>query len=343
MPRKKFESITVHVGHDKTGSTAIQGALARHREILLEEGYLYPQGHWHARLGSYFHEEPESYGENPPAAREEIRRLDAEWMEQLSGEFHSTSARDVILSYEGFFNLPESVWRRIREFLLGHTDRIRLLGYCRRPEEYAISAISQRVRAGQLPWGRYTGGLAELRASKSPRPPDWRLGLPMVFYKHELPKMERIFGRENILLRKFGRAELPGGDVVADFLSIFKLSDALMRKISASPSRENPSLGSTAIQTGVFLIQRRGGFQISAAEFREKIVPLLEKIPGPKPVLNDDERSVIREASRKESVYLAKEWAIHFGTPVIPGKEPVILAEEEVQSLAADVFQRAGF
>jgi hypothetical protein len=342
MRRKKFESIILHVGHDKTGSTSIQSALDLHRGGLLREGVLYPHGRWHHRLGSYFHDEPENYGENPPAGRARIRSLDEEWMGHLLEEVCSTSARHVIMSYEDFFSLPEIVWIRIRRFLLGHTDHIRLVGYCRRPEEYAVSAISQRVKSGELPWGSHTGGLAELRASQLPRAPDWRLGLPIVFYRHELPKMARVFGKENVLLRKFGRDELPGGDVVADFLSLFGLSDPLIRKISGSSSRENPSLGAVAIRVGVFLIQRRGVLKISAAEFRARIVPLLEDLAGPKPVLNDDERWIIREASRKDSVYLEKEWGISFRDKGGGLSAPLILGEEEVESLAADIMKRAG-
>jgi hypothetical protein len=136
---------------------------------------------------------------------------------------------------------------------------------------------------------------------------------------------------------------LPGGDVVADFLSLFGLSDPLIRKISGSSSRENPSLGAVAIRVGVFLIQRRGVLKISAAEFRARIVPLLEDLAGLKPVLNDDERWIIREASRKDSVYLEKEWGISFRDKGGGLSAPLILGEEEVESLAADIMKRAGF
>lgn len=343
MRRKKFDCITLHVGHDKTGSKAIQSDLDLHRRGLLREGVLYPHGRWHHRLGSYFHDTPENYGENPPASRAQIRSLDEEWMGHLLEEVFSTSARHVVMSYEGFFSLPEIVWMRMRRFLLGHTDHIRLIGYCRRPEEYAVSAISQRVKSGELPWGRYTGGFAELRASVSPRAPDWRLGLPVVFYRHELPKMERVFGKENVLLRKFGRDELPGGDVVADFLSTFDLSSPLIRKISGSASRENPSLGAVAIRVGEYILRKLDQLPITAAEFRARIVPLLEDMPGPKPVLSEDERWIIGEASRKDSVYLEKEWGINFGDPVVSRAPPAILSEEEVQSIAVGVLKCAGF
>ncbi|MFM7182325.1 MAG: hypothetical protein ACKO2G_12790 [Verrucomicrobiales bacterium] len=343
MSWKKFESVTLHVGHDKTGSTAIQSAMDTHRESLLAEGYLYPNGRWHAPLGSYFHDEPEKYDGNPLASREEIRRLDAEWMKRLLVELDSTSARHVVFSYEGFFNLPESTWRRIREFFLRHTAQIRIVGYCRRPEDYAISAISQQIKSGRIPWGRYTGKLAELRLATASRASDWRLGLPIVFYKNNLPKMQRIFGKENMVIRKFGRDELTGGDVVADFLSIFDLSDPLIRKVSSSRVRENPSLGAAAIQTGLYLLRRRDELRISADESRTKIVPLLEEIPGSKPVLHEDERWRVLEASRKESVYLDEEWASHFDDPVILRSTPPMLSDKELQSLAGELLKRAGF
>ena len=334
MPRQKFNRIVLHVGHDKTGSTAIQCALDHNRGILLQDGWLYPGGHWHAQLGSFFHD--------TPATGDDARRRDAEWMENLQEEFATTSAGKVILSYEGFFTLPENALMRIREFAMGWTRHVKVIAYCRSPYDYAVSAISQRVKSGKRPWDRYTGKLAELCAGKFTGDPDWRLGLPLVFYKYDLEKLARVFGKGNIALRKFGRNELSGGDVVTDFLAAIHVNESLIPGISAIATRENPSLSSPAIQIGTRIIGKLGDTVAAESAYLEKIVPLLQEIPGRKPGLGEDEARVIREASRKESAYLEKEWGMVFGDTACPEAGQDRLTEAEVESMAMAVMTRAG-
>lgn len=199
------------------------------------------------------------------------------------------------------------------------------------------------MKTGALPSDRYTGKLADARAGNLAGDPKWRLGLPVVFYKYELAKIARVFGKENILLRKFGQKELPGSDVVRDFLSIIGGCGDSIRIIAKWLRRENPSLSPEAIRVGTRVIRKLGANMPPGAVFQQKITPLLQAIPGTKSGLTEEERWIIRAASEKESAYLEKEWGVVFGDVEQPSSRPVVLTDAEVETLAAAVMKRAGW
>lgn len=55
---KKLKKIFLHVGSDKTGSTAIQHALNANRVVMQQSGYLYAPELYHPLFAAYFSGNP---------------------------------------------------------------------------------------------------------------------------------------------------------------------------------------------------------------------------------------------------------------------------------------------
>ena len=195
-----------HVGHRKTGSTALQLALNASREGLIGRGVLYPsnaadQFSNHRllfadliklkRLPRHItnHYPPETLGE---------RRADI--VEVIRAEVAAHRPECMVLSSETRFSNFDAGQRRA---FLARMEEIgapgaEIVAYIRRPSSLYLSQVQQTLKASH-----------EVR-----RPfmlPLWDISLSLV----------EDFGRERTHLRAFDRRSLTGGDVIADFVASF--------------------------------------------------------------------------------------------------------------------------
>jgi hypothetical protein len=135
------ETLVLHIGVHKTGTTAIQASLAHLYDELLEQGILYPRSGRGAFPG------------HPNLAWEVIGypRYDAGigGGEQLVQEVRDTDPRAVVISSEEFLRntsaLPE--WCRWLAKALGVSD-VQVIGYVRPQWEYIESSYAQQVKGG---------------------------------------------------------------------------------------------------------------------------------------------------------------------------------------------------
>ncbi|VFN04845.1 MAG: hypothetical protein BECKG1743D_GA0114223_112121 [Candidatus Kentron sp. G] len=185
----KFRRAILHIGGDKTGSTSLQGALDRGRQMLLATGCIaYPPG-WrrqvtHAKLGSYFSTEPEKYAFNKWQGltdRALIRQSDRKYFASLCEWLRQAPAcESLVFSSEGFPYLDEEALNGFKQFILQWADEVSVLVYVRPPLSYAVSGLSQRAKMGG---SLFAGAL---------RVP-WKL---------ILEKYSSVFEKEQLLIRK---------------------------------------------------------------------------------------------------------------------------------------------
>jgi hypothetical protein len=195
----------LHYGSPKTGSTAIQQALSEH---LADPRFVYShfqdphhdRGNHSRAMATAFSDRPEAYhthvaeGVSTAMLVEERGRL----LRRLDDEIVDLAGRTFILSNESLSFLRAGGLHRLRAFLEDRQLTARPVGYLRSVRENLEGLFVERIKHRQ-------GSLA-----------DFLEGRPIV--PHFLITMlDRVFGRENVLLWKYDRRSFPDGCVVADF------------------------------------------------------------------------------------------------------------------------------
>lgn len=193
----------LHIGRQKTGSSAIQEALFQGREKLADEGVLYPtppKGWTHHNIVVVNMLRP---GKEPrylldKAERDELVKINETFWEQVSDEVSSRNPEVLVISAESLFrNFNESALSDLKERVksLG-ANELKIVGYVRRHSDHFASATIQKLKA--------------------------RFHVPKPSVGECRPILQKymsVFGREYMDIAAFSRASLYGQDIVADFLS----------------------------------------------------------------------------------------------------------------------------
>lgn len=315
---KKFKKALLHVGPDKTGSTAIQATCDASRSLLMKHGVLYPTGHWHAELGSCFCDEPEKYIFNRLSGfkdREKIKERNCIYLSQLCKEIEENTSDILVLSYEGFVHIDEISLIRFRNFISQYATTCEVVFYVRSPLSYAKSAMSQRVKNGL---------------------PSWPDGAPPVTpFRTMLAKLGRVFGKEQLNVRKFARDTLPKGDVVLDFLSLLNLPDSVINRLANREKEKNTVLSAEALQIGERMIGLLAGRAPLVNPLHGRFVDLLSKIEGEKIKLSALQLAEIKRVSKRHCDYLFRKFGISFAVEADEaGDTTPLISTRTVDSLA---------
>ncbi|WP_341582305.1 hypothetical protein [Marinobacter metalliresistant] len=294
---KKFERVVVHVGWDKTGSSAIQHFLDENRSAVTEQFNIsYPVGRWHAFLGSIFSRNPENYVFNKYTGLSEsddIGRRDRTSLAAFEQSVDELSPNKILcISYEGFVSLAMPELEELKSYLLQYSDRVDVIAYVRPIFSYARSAISQRAKQGE-PF--FDDG-----------------SLPRNSYKATLEKFFLVFGRANVYVRKFSTDTLVSSDVLTDFLSFCGVEPENYKINYETPARENESLSWPAVifSDSVIRSLKKDNVEYTVAEYGRLLGGRLSIIDGPKiPIRRDLEKSLIAQ-SEDDADFLKREYGI---------------------------------
>lgn len=230
----------IHVGMHKTGTTSIQESLT---EAKPGSVIYYPvSGNHGGQLGTMFEDEPWRLRTNV------LRKLKSHEANDLRQRFRkkfnnvlrkSRASRDIsgIVFSSEMLSQPkrfaEPALTRMRDALLQHCDHISLIGYVRSPRSFASSLFQQVLRMG---------GPAEFTPERL-----WPN------YQDRFERMDRVFGRDDVHLKKFDRTTLRYGDVTRDF------AEEVGWKISENEvKRSNESIGLEAV--ALLYALRRAGY-----------------------------------------------------------------------------------
>ncbi len=263
--------LILHIGTEKTGSTAIQEHLARHREDLLASRIGFPDfldSNNHRALASVFiadsldddYLRARHLVEPAPRRRHRDKLLRAlgRQLESLEGEVDR-----YLISAEHFHSrllTPEEV-RSFTDAVTPMFDRVRVICYLRRQDRMALSFYTQKLRAGYIPPTILP--IANVRR----RHPD----LPPYFdFEALLDRWADAVGPEAVEPVIYSRASLIDGDVVADFYH--RIGCPLPE--SAEPPRANESL-SCAGQMALLAFNRAHGGDL---ESRSRCRPEREQL-----------------------------------------------------------------
>ena len=290
-----LEEILLHIGYEKTGTTAIQRFLARNRNALARQGVLYPvspgdENHVLLPLSVTERDLPDlrAMCDDP----DELLRLFAEIFPR---EIAASSCRRLILSSEHCSSRLVSDLELIRlKALLGRfSGKIKIVLYLRRQDRVATALYSTWVKSG---WGE------PFRLPSDAERLDWR---PIV------ERWARIFGRDNLILRIFREPEEGGFDAVADFGAA---ADLDMSKLARGKFRANASLIGRPLE----FLRRLNAFKArqadaAARQRRYELVLRLERMSGDERSLFDTQALArFHQTFEESNAALARDW---FGRP----------------------------
>ncbi|OED47229.1 hypothetical protein AB838_16545 [Rhodobacteraceae bacterium (ex Bugula neritina AB1)] len=248
--------LVLHIGSHKTGTTTLQSALMRGKRQGLLGGWSY----LHAGLRVDFNTLVGTKGMG--AGMHTV--LKWPFFERRMEHAAREGMQDVVISSEMLFWLDDATQiAALAERLRLEFDEIRIVAYLRRQDQLALSHRKQVVM-GRAAYQFYGAQLQAL--------PRYAPHMLRYFdYAGKLAKWEQIFGADSITVRRFGKADLKGGDTVADFWSILGLAPP------QGLNRKNVAWSRAQLLAGLWLRQR--GYPSDA------FVPLVKQIEDPEPLL----------------------------------------------------------
>jgi hypothetical protein len=217
---KVEQTILLHIGWHKTGTSAIQAFLAANRQRLFEQsGVLYPET---GLSGRAHHELAHSLvkpGAVPPGM----------WP-RLAEELDSKSWRTAIISAESLHRADSAAVRVMRDTLSRPWRRIMAVCYLRQPDHYLEASYAQRVKSGALDqdWPEY-------------RDKSVFKGAPN--YQQVVDRFRGELGMDAVRLRPYDTTQWPEGSLMRDFFLTPGLEHVSDIGALSEPGRINPTPG----------------------------------------------------------------------------------------------------
>jgi hypothetical protein len=195
--------LLLHVGHPKTGTTALQSVLSANAKTLLEKGsVLYPtrtkpQKIKHAlAIPWLLGLEYEAVRRAANASDEKLLKISENYWRSITNEIETTKASNTILSAEGLWILRKasaSQQANFRQSIEALSTDVSVAGYLKSPAPHFASMINQKLR--------------NFREVTLPSPR---------FYRESIEAWESL-RFNNYSWRIFDRNCLDNGDIIDDF------------------------------------------------------------------------------------------------------------------------------
>jgi hypothetical protein len=229
MSSKRKPTLYVHIGTNKTGTTALQVALAQHRDVLAKNGLIYPRAGVRADAHHELGWQCGFFQGPAPAIQDKPEAIVAKWREELEAD---PSAIGLVSSE--FFSLNGDM-DRIQQLL--EPFKVKIVVYLRRHDSWLQSVYVQAVKTVLNPrWGR--GYTAYLNATQRP---NTKIGN----YRWLVERWAAAFGKKNIIVRPFERSQI-GDNILTDLLRSIG-ADAAIAALPKDLPRENESLSFEAV------------------------------------------------------------------------------------------------
>jgi hypothetical protein len=310
-------TVFLHVGFPKTGTTSIQRTLFSYAKALRDNHSVnYPDfqsNHWPIALPFYSNQAPLSLHENAVRDGKGTEARYKRMSQKFWTEIQATSAlyEHHILSSEGFCSLNSASATGLRRRLesLGHP--VKVVIYVRHPADHFSSRIAQNVVSGS----RRLNNIFDVPNQ----------------YDEEFYRIVEVYGRGNLIVRRFGQQYFEQGDLIADFFigTLGRVIPGIVPKVH----NEGLSLPATLI------LDRLNGM---SPRFSKDRAPThyLKKIAGPKFLAPRAAVEAYVENNRGFMAYLDREFGVRFDE-VDMGKFPESLSyelSEETLTSLADVL-----
>lgn len=255
----------LNVGMHKTGTSSIQSSMDGFE--TKKACYLPMEVANHsAHFCTMFRDDPVTYpGHNKNNRSEEYVLEKREYYFHKMQSCLQNSKHDVMVSSgEDVSTLTESELVKMRDWLAQFVDSIHIIGYVRPPYSFMASAMQQRISGGGISWA-----------------PDKLYPI----YRERFEKFDNVFGRENVELVKFDRAELFEGDVVLDFAHRAGVD---FKKSDIKTANEARSLETTSVVAAKRLLGEKLKRYHRSPLHNRRMIEMLQGLGDSKIVLHPD-------------------------------------------------------
>jgi hypothetical protein len=236
-----MKTLYLHIGTPKTASTAIQKFCRNNRILLAQKNFYYPKSLYkYPKIG--FHRNAhfifgKIHDEEGHRLKEQEDALFEKGLSQISQSFAKYD--NVILSDEGLWYasgyIKKKTWNRLKNHAKKYGYTIRLIVYLRRQDQYLMSRWNQRIKQNttRASWEDELAHIMEKQRF-------------MLQYGERIDALAALFGKENIIVRRFDRDSFPNGNIIADFLQILGLE--LTDEYKIAEKDNNTALKGNAVE-----------------------------------------------------------------------------------------------
>jgi len=240
--------IYLHIGYNKTGTTALQNAFYRNSSFLKQKSLLYPLQCRGQRGSPAHHALAESIlykiGKPLPSFVNTLIYNDLpadHFWKILIGEIEGSDCQRVFISSEAFSNLRGSTEEivHIKEYLEGY--EVKILVYLRSQPDFLESAYNQAVKSG-----------GEKRTVDDLMRGGW---LNIDYFK-EIEQWASVFNPENIIVRIYDRAVIQRG-IVSDVLTIIGLKELESQLKLTFPAGKTNKMSNTRLPNNMVELKRK--------------------------------------------------------------------------------------
>jgi hypothetical protein len=325
-----FKTAYVHIGMHKTGTTSIQQTLARHRAMLRESyGVVYPavSSNHSIPLFSLFCDAPAEYSGNIIAgatSKEDIATRNQDFADRLKADLDA-GGETLVLSGEDLGLLTRPGVHRLKKWLSGHAESIRILAYVREPVAWATSHAQQQVRQGKVLETLLQGALV-------PR------------FRRRLTPWMVAFGKENVSVSDFDVARAGPAGLVGHFTDQLGLPESVHETLVQKRSNESLSAEAVTLMSALNALKPAFVDNRASADRAAKIDPIFARIKGARFRLPAEAIARTEAMSAAEVAWLGETFGLSFAAPPRRGdEEPGLFSSEATQqSLAMLIWELAG-
>lgn len=265
---KKLDTLYLHIGCEKTGTTSIQHFTYENRDAFEKSGIRVCQS-----LGKKNNTKIGIYAANEEKGLTQFLRPDTslqafrdEAQTALYNEVQNTDCQAMLISCEWLhsqISTPEE-FARLRTLLECVASDIQVIMYIRPQHKMAISHYATALKAGYSAPFRF---------------PNTKAGLPYYYdFQAVYQNWCNFVGNGNVKLRVFQPAMLKDGDLLQDFGSLFPNADNLNFEMDI----ENQSLNIQGVNLmrAVNHWQRSGDSELTVKEFRKLRQEIADSFKG---------------------------------------------------------------
>jgi len=297
---KKFETVYLHVGLEKTGTTSIQESLDQNRDVLEALGYYYPKLFsvgLNTRLAAMFLTDAMTrtnmklvIDKNGGTQAKHVKKM----TQDLAKEVASTDAKTLILSSE--FLAAGTDLERLKAWCDDLAQKTQIMVYIREQCSLFVSHQSTHLKGAGQP--------TDLKKVKK------RQDLSVSYNVHGLlSRLERAFPGQ-VLVRIFDRNKLIGGDAVSDFYQAIQVKTDTLKPETRQSNQSLSLVGSAFLKkmNDIIPLAKDGDLNPARAQIIEDIGIQDSEADFGKRRLSQDEADILNELFAEGNEAIRKKY-----------------------------------